>query len=529
MDFLNKPILTYLVQHAKQAPTKTAIHYYGKQISYEELLIDINKMARYLKKNGVKKGDTVTLFLQNCPQYFISFFAIQQLGAIVGPCNPMFKQFELQYQLQDLEAVMLITTPDLYNIYLQIENQTNVQTVILTSYQDYLPEKPFPEFPEQISSVPENYAHAWNQILLETERELQQAEIDLKNDVSLIIYTSGTTGNPKGAMLSFGNSEYEAYAVAKNFAITHEDIMISVMPICHIAGKLVGMLSAMIAGATVVLLARFDKKTMSQSIDHYKVTFLYTTTPMNVQMLQDDILTSIKTNHLRMNITTSFGIQLTKDISDAWEAAVGIPIMEFAYGMSETHTGNTLMPPHAIKYGTVGKVTEGTEVIIVDPDNYDHILPPKRDGLILVKGPSVFKGYKGREAETKVNFHGDYFITGDIGKIDEEGYLYFLGRLKEMIKCSGYSVYPEEVEKILTKHPAVNQVAVIGIPDEVRGESVKAFIVKNKGEKAAAEEIIQWAKEHMSAYKYPREIEFIEELPKTNSGKILRRKLKTTS
>ncbi|MDI7744258.1 class I adenylate-forming enzyme family protein [Lysinibacillus fusiformis] len=526
MERLKKPVYSYVVQHAETFPDKTAINFYGNEISYKHLIEDINRIAAYMKAKGIKKGDTVAIYLQNCPQYFIVYYAIQQLGGIVGPCNPMFKEYELSYQLKDLEAVMLITTPDLYPIYEAISNNTNVETVILTSYKDYLPEKPYPEFPEEITSVPSNYKDSWKDILMENHPLQEMADIDLEEDVGLIIYTSGTTGNPKGAMLTYGNSEYEGYAVARNFMITENDVMISVMPVCHIAGKLVGLLSSLIAGSTIVLFSRFSAKGMLQAIEKYDVTFLYTTTPMNLQMLKEPLAKKLQNNRLRINITTSFGIQLTEEISEDWERTMGIPMMEFAYGMSETHTGNTLMPPQQIKYGTVGKPTEGTEILVVDPNDYTRKLAAGEEGMILVKGPSVFKGYKGRIEETNKNFFGEFFITGDMGKVDEEGYLYFLGRFKELIKCSGYSVYPEEVEKMLIQHPAISQAAVIGIPDAVRGESVKAFVVKTKERDVSEIDIINWAKSKMAAYKYPREVEFIEELPQTNSGKVLRRKLK---
>ncbi|NME06954.1 AMP-binding protein [Psychrobacillus sp. BL-248-WT-3] len=523
----NKPIHSYIEQHAKTTPEKTAINFYGKEISYGQLWDSIKRVASFLTEQGITKGDTVALFLQNCPQYVIAFFAIQKIGAIAGPCNPMFKEWELKYQLNDLEAKAIFTTPDLYEVFYKIEEETKVESKIITSYKDYLPDVPCPDFPEQIIENQWEDTYDWSSILQNEQYNKDvNATIDMAEDVSLIIYTSGTTGSPKGAMLTFQNSEFQAACVAKNFGFTKEDTYISVMPIFHIAGKLVGLLSAMMVGASVVLLTRFDPKGMLQAYEQYNATVLYTTTPMNIQMLREPSIKGIDFSNLKIDIVTSFGVQLSKEISDEWESITGKPLMEFAYGMSETHTGNTMTPPDDIRYGSVGKPTFDTDIKVVDFEDYHLDKAVGEQGMILVKGPSVFKGYKGKEEETQKSFFHDYFITGDIGTFDEDGFLYFLGRVKEMIKCSGYSVYPEEVEKMLSQHEKINQVAVIGVPDPVRGESVKAFIVLEEGVQSTEEEITEWAKERMSAYKYPREVEFINELPKTSSGKILRRLLK---
>lgn len=524
----NKPIDQYIAEYALLHPAKTAINFYGYEISYSKLNDDINKLANYLQSINIQKGDTIALYLQNSPQYIISFYAAQRIGAIVGPCNPMFKEWELHYQLNDLEAKVIITSPDLYPIFQKIEDETNVKHKILINYADYLPSEPYPDFPEKIDHTSFNDTSAWNEIINNKAfaTDVRPAAVDMSEDVGLIVYTSGTTGAPKGAMLTFKNSEYQAAAVAKNFSYREEDKVVSIMPIFHIAGKLVGMMSPFITGSTIILLTRFHPVGYLQAVEKYKATILYTTTPMNIQMMNEEKIKDTDFSSLVLNIITSFGIQLTKEISDNWESFTGIPLMEFAYGMSETHTGNAMTPPDQIKYGANGKPPEGTVLKIVNLDNYDEELPPNAQGMILVKGPSVFKGYKGKEEETRKSFYKGFFLTGDIGTIDEDGFLYFLGRAKEMIKCSGYSVYPEEVEKMLAKNEKVSEVAVIGIPDAVRGESVKAFIVLKDGCTATEDEIITWAKERMSAYKYPREVEFIDTIPKTNSGKLLRRLLR---
>lgn len=526
----NKPLHDYLREHAQKTPDKTAVIYYGNELSYRELDVYSDKLADFLYQKGIRKGDKVALFMQNSPQYIISHFAVQKIGGVVGPCNPMFKEWELEYELNDLSAKAIITLDHLYPTFHNVQKNTKVETVVVTNYADMLPEKPVPDFPEQLTRkvVPEETAD-FTAILSESKSlSFPELKIDMENDVGLVVYTSGTTGNPKGAMLTYGNAEFKTRCVTEHYGHTREDICLAVMPIFHIAGMLVGMNSPIAAGATIVLLARFNPVTTIEAIEKYGVTVAYTTTPMNIDMMKQENFKTANFESLRMNLCTSFGIQVSKEVSDDWQQMTGVPLFEFAYGMSETHTGDALMPPKAIKYGTVGKPTFDTKIKIVDLENSEKDVRVGEQGEILVSSPSVFKGYMDKPEATARSLVDGWFHTGDIGKFDEDGYLYFLGRNKEMIKCSGYSVFPEEVEKMLVKHPKINQAAVIGIPDEVRGESVKAFIVLNEKDKGSVteKELIEWAKEKMAAYKYPRQIEFINELPQTSAGKLLRRLLK---
>lgn len=526
----NKPLHEYLREHAQRTPEKAAVIYYGKELSYGDLDLFSDKLAGFLYEKGIRKGDKVALFMQNSPQYIVSHFAVQKIGGIVGPCNPMFKEWELEYELNDLKAKAIITLDHLYPTFHKIQQSTNVETVIISNYADMLPDTPVPEFPEQLSEkvVPEEAWDLTDIILTNKQVEYPEIKIEMDNDVGLVVYTSGTTGSPKGAMLTFKNAEFKTCCVTEHYEYKEKDICLAVMPIFHIAGMLVGMTSPIASGATIVLLARFNPKTTIQAIEKYGVTVAYTTTPMNVEMMKQPNFKTANFKSLRMNLCTSFGIQVSEEISDEWQQTTGVPLFEFAYGMSETHTGDSLMPPEAIKYGTVGKPTFDTKIKIVDLENSEKEVDIGEQGEILVSSPSVFKGYMDKPEATSHSLVDGWFHTGDIGKFDEEGYLYFLGRNKEMIKCSGYSVFPEEVEKMMVKHPQISQAAVIGIVDEVRGESVKAFIVLNEKDKGTVteEELIAWAKEKMAAYKYPREIEFIDELPQTSAGKLLRRLLK---
>lgn len=524
----NKPLHEYLRENAKRQPEKTAIIFYGKKMSYGELDLYSDRLASYLNKKGIRKGDTVALYMQNCPQYMIAHFAIQKIGAIVGPCNPMFKEWELQYQLNDLEAKVLITLDSLVPIFENIKEQTFVQELIVSNYKEFLPEIPRPSFPEtleeqDVSSLSTSLYEIINDSSLLSPPCIV---IEMKEDTGLVVYTSGTTGSPKGAMLTFGNSEFKTNCLMKTYSYANTDVFLSVMPVFHIAGMLVGMLGPIAVGGTIVLLTRFDPKIALESINEHQVTVAYTTPPMNIEMMKNEIIKKTNFSSLRLNLATSFGVQVSEEISNEWQQYSNTPLFEFAYGMSETHTGNALMPPDEIKYGTVGKPTYDTEVKIMDLEDNSKEVVNGQEGEIILRSPSVFKGYLNKQEATSESVVNGWFYTGDIGKFDDEGYLYFLGRNKEMIKCSGYSVYPEEVEKMLIKHPQVDQVAVIGVPDEKRGESVKAFVVLKQDAVLKAEDLVAWSKERMAAYKYPREVEFRGSLPQTSAGKLLRRLLR---
>lgn len=522
---LIKPLHEYLTDHAQQNPNKDAIIYYGNHITYEQLEVYSNRLAHFFQKRNISKGDRIALFLQNTPQFIIAYFAAQKIGAIVVPCNPMFKEWELAYQVKDVGAKAIVFTDDLLDIYNNVAEEVAVQEVIVSNYSDFLPNQPYPEFPIDITERKHCY-HSLKEIIHDTELTVpNRPAINMLEDVALMVYTSGTTGSPKGAMLTYNNSAFKTSCLINTYSYTNKDVFLSVMPIFHIAGMLVGMLGPISVGGTIVLLTRFDPNAMLQALERYKVTFMYTTPPMNIEMTECDAIKETDFSTLRLNIATSFGIQVTEELSNEWQAFSGVPFFEFAYGMSEGHTGNTMTRPDDIKYGTFGKPNYETEIKIVDLNDKTKEVPTGEEGEIILKSPSVFKGYWNKEEETKKSLIDGWFYTGDIGKYDEDGFLIFVGREKELIKCSGYSVYPEEVEKMLIKHPNVTEAAVIGIEDEKRGETVKAFIVTNDPS-LNPEEIIAWSRERMAVYKYPRYVEIIDEIPKATSGKLLRRLLK---
>jgi long-chain acyl-CoA synthetase len=523
-----RPLHEYLRDHAKMIPNKEAIIFYGKSITYHELDELSDRFAQFLYSQGIRKGDKVALFLPNCPQYIICHFGIQKIGAIVGPCNPMLKEWELEYEINDLEAKAIIYLDHLSSIVETVLPTTNLELVITTSYEDFLPETPLPSFPEERNSK-KNLPLAQNlsRILEVSPPNCPIIDIDADEDVALIVYTSGSTGLPKGAMLTYKNALYKTRCVAELRGYSSTDVSLSVMPICHIAGML-GMNVSIYSGGTIVLLNRFTPEATMEVMERHRVSVAQTVVPMNVAIMNHPTAKEVDFSSLRMNSCTSFGVQLTEEISAKWRQLTGVGLFESAYGLSETHTADTMMDPDAVKFGTTGKPMPGTEIKIVSLDEPRDVCAVGEEGEIIVRGPGVFKGYLNKPEATAQTLRDGWVYTGDIGKVDDEGYLYFIGRVKEMIKCSGYSVFPEDVEIMLNRHSAVVESAVIGVADPVRGESVKAFVVLKPeySNGMIPEDLIRWSREKMAAYKYPRFIEFRETLPKTGTGKLLRRKLR---
>ncbi|OLO27313.1 AMP-dependent synthetase [Alkalihalophilus pseudofirmus] len=525
-----KPLHEYLRENAKMTPNKTAFIFYGKEITWKELNDRSDRLANFFKQNQIEKGDRIGLFMQNCPQYVIAHYAIQKIGAIVTPLNPMYKENELEYHVCEVDIKAIVTAQELLPIVKTVQGRTtSLELIISTNYVDYLPEQPAFPFPSELLQEKADLGNSYDLFSIFNYYDpINYTElIDITQDVALMIFTSGTTGRPKGAMLTYENALNKTAALFHANSGKVDEMRLSIAPLYHIAGMLMGMNVTIYSGATCVLLTRFDAETTITAIEQYKCTTWYSIAPMNVEILNYPGIDSRDIRSLKTNPATSFGIPVTEGLAARWEQITdGCKLYEIAYGLTETHTSDTFMPLDKIKYGSCGIPIYDNDIKIVDLEN-GKILPQGQQGEIVLKNKGVFKGYWNRPDVTEKTLRNGWVYTGDIGYFDEDGYLYFCGRIKEMIKCSGYSVFPEDVEALILKHPAIEKVAVIGVPDEKRGESVKAFIIlKNEFiGRVTEDEIIRWSKENMAAYKYPRYVEFRESLPATGAGKVLRRLL----
>jgi long-chain acyl-CoA synthetase len=346
------------------------------------------------------------------------------------------------------------------------------------------------------------------------------------DDVALLVYTSGTTGRPKGAMLTFRNCMFKTAGLAKLAGLTASDVHLAIPPLYHISGMLYGMNLPILTGAAVVLHYRFDALSTLESIEKHRVTYWKGIAPMLVAAMEAGAEKKFDLSSLRVTSASSFGVRTTPELSERWRQFAGCIATEAGYGLSETHTGDAVTLPAELRWGTNGKLIPGVHCRIVDPAS-GHDLPAGEQGEIVLRSPGNFRGYWNQPEKTAETLREGWVHTGDIGKLDNDGYLTLLGRIKELIKVSGYSVFPEDVEALLREHPDVQQVAVAGVADPNKGEVVKAFVVLRREVRGAttADSLIAWSRENMSAYKVPRHIEFRDELPTTASGKVVRRLL----
>lgn len=526
-----QPLHEHLRRHARAMPDRAAYLWYGRAITWAELDAASDAFAARLQALGVQPGEPVALFMNNCPQYLMAHYGIQKAGAIVCPCGPLNKEHELGYQLGDLGARVIVAADVLMPVMDKVRADTALEHVFAVRYADLLPEgPPAIDVPAELLAMRAAAAPlpggCEDFLAVVRAGGRPQPVACSMDDVALMTYTSGTTGLPKGAMLSYENARFKTAAAADSTGVTAEDRLLAVAPLYHIAGMLMGVNLPVYSGATCVLLYRFDPLGVAQALERHRITWWYSIAPMNVALMQVPGAREMDWSALRLNPVTSFGISFTEALARQWRGFAPHCIsMEAAYGLSETHTMDTTMPPDAIRWGTQGRPVPGNQIRIIDPET-GAALPPGEVGEITVSGPGNFKGYWRQPEATARTLRGGWVHTGDMGRLDAEGYLSFIGRLKEMIKVSGYSVFPEEVEAILVKHPAVAQAAVIGVPDAEKGEVVRAFIVKKAGQDLDAAALAAWCREHMAPYKAPREVRFIDALPATGAGKVLRRLLR---
>ena len=524
------PLHEHLRRHARETPDRTAYFWYGQAISWAQLDAASDAFAARLQALGVQRGEPVALFMNNCPQYVMAHYGIQKIGATVCPCGPLNKEHELEYQLTDLQARVIVAADVLLPVVDKMRARTALAHVFVVRYGDLLPEAPSIDLPHelQVMRVAAAPVPAGCEDFLALARAGgTPAPVTIGMDeVALMTYTSGTTGMPKGAMLTYENARFKTAAAVASNDTRHDDVLLAVAPLYHIAGMLMGVNIPVLTGATTVLMYRFDPLGVAQALERHRVSWWYSIAPMNGALMQLPGARDMDWRALRMNPVTSFGITFTEPLAQQWKSfAPHCIAFEAAYGLSETHTMDTCMPYTAIRWGTQGKPVPGNTLRIINPDTNAE-LPAGEVGEITIQGPGNFKGYWNKPEATAQTLRNGWVYTGDMGKMDADGYLTFIGRFKEMIKVSGYSVFPEEVETLLIKHPAVAQAAVIGVPDAEKGEVVRAFIVKKPGQEVDAGTLVAWCRENMAPYKAPREVRFMDALPATGAGKLLRRLLR---
>lgn len=522
------------IKSAGQKPDSPAVHYFDHSISYGEIDRLSNSFAAALQNLGVAKGDRIIVVLQNVPQFLISTYAAWKIGAIVVPLNPMYKENELSFFCENSKAKIFITLEEIADqLDISFFDRSPIEKVITTSSLDFLPQqnsrpkllkdaqkKPVPGCLDMVELI-DRYPGA----------QITVAEISAE-DIAYLTYTSGTTGSPKGAMNTHGNIAFNARVYQAMQRIDDSDVVLGVAPLFHVTGEVAHLATAAMAGIPVVLYYRFDPAETLRLIERWKVTTTVASITVYIALMSHP---DIKKRDLAsFKKAYSGGAPVSAALADQFEEMTGQYLYN-VYGMTETNS-----PSHIVPWGkrapvdpesgalSVGVPVPSCIMKIMDLNEDTRELPAGQIGEIIDSGPIVVPGYWQQPAETKKAIRNGWLYTGDVGKMDDDGWFYVVDRKKDMIIVSGYKVWPRDVEDVIYQHPAVRETAVVGVPDSYRGETVKAYVALKKGEENSIrpEDIISFCKERLAAYKYPREVEIVSEIPKTLTGKILRRKLR---
>jgi long-chain acyl-CoA synthetase len=472
------------------------------------------------------------------PQVVISYFGILKAGGVVVPCSPIYKERELEYQLRDSGASIVIAANDIVkqgDLFASLEacrGRLSLNHVIAASLTDYLP--PVKRRLAGLAGVKNAKRHKtirFTEIIARAKPLATHAHVDPMTDIALLQYTGGTTGVAKGAMLSHYNLYSNAAITAMSLPLSNSDVVLSVLPLFHIYGMTATMNAPLFSGATIVLLPRFDTEEVMKTVQKEKVTCFHGVPTMYNAIINHPGVSSFDLSSVRACI--SGGAALPVAVRKKFIEITGAQLVE-GYGVSEaspvTHC-NPIGEGAVVKDGSIGIPFSNTDSGIVSLADPTKFLGPNEVGELVVKGPQVMLGYWNRKDETDLVLRDGWLSTGDIAKMDDDGYFYIVDRKKDMINVSGFNVYPREVEEVLFEHPDVKEAAVVGVSDEYRGESVKAFVVlkTDRDSKTTESEITEFCKARLASYKAPRTVEFVNELPKTLVGKVLRRKLREVS
>jgi len=526
---------------ALRYPQKEAMVFMGRTWSYSQLQLEAEKIASALRKMGVQKGDRVVLDMQNCPQLVITHFAILRLDAVVVPVNPMNRTEELKHYILDPDTKVAVTTadlaPELAAASNALEKNKRLQHMLVTQFTDAFdavnvgPEELPVSWINWLSTVhalpalEDGQVHAWASAL--------QGEVSLgpvtaqSEDLAVLPYTSGTTGLPKGCMHTHGTIMHNAMSSGLWANGTPENKCLCVVPMFHITGMVSVMHATIFMGATLILMPRWDRDLAGRLISKWKVTHWTNIPTMVIDLLGSPNMAQFDLSSLQ-NIGGG-GAAMPEAVAQRLLDQFGLRYIE-GYGLTETAAPSHTNPPDAPKKQCLGIPFMSVDSRVVDPETLKE-LPQGESGEIVMSGPQIFKGYwKRPEATASAFFERDgksFFRSGDMGRIDEEGYFFMTDRLKRMINASGFKVWPAEVEALMFKHPAIQEACIISTKDAYRGESVKAVVVLRSTHKdqVSEQDIIDWCRDTMAVYKVPRVVEFIEALPKSGSGKVMWRAL----
>ncbi|HEY4630990.1 MAG TPA: long-chain fatty acid--CoA ligase [Blastococcus sp.] len=498
-------LATILRESAAASPDRPLLRIGSLELSYRQVDEMSGRVAAGLRAAGLHRGDTLAIQLPNLPEFVFAYFGALKAGVTVVPLNPLLKAPEVAYHLQDSGARLLVTFDAFAGEAAKGAAEADDARVFVVGS----PVKGTSPFDDLYGAEDGGDVEPMN-----------------SDDTAVIIYTSGTTGRPKGAELTHFQMYMAATVAADTFGYRTDDVSMAVLPLFHVFGLSSVMNCAIRSGATLVLVPRFEVGAVLDAIEQHRVTVFCGVPTMFVALLHAD-LTGRDVSSLR--VCVSGGASIPGEVLKGFEAVYpGAPVLE-GYGLSETcalATFNRSAEDRRVM--SIGKRMWGVEIRVVDSHDHELSTGPDSVGEIVLRGHNVMKGYRGRPEATEEAMRGGWFHTGDLGYQDEDGFFYIVDRKKDLVIRGGFNVYPREIEEVLHEHPAVREAAVIGRPDARLGEEVVAFIALKKGTPATPEEVISFCKERLAAYKYPREVVVLDELPKGSTGKVLKAELRAT-
>jgi long-chain acyl-CoA synthetase len=517
LDYPSAPAWWILERNLDKHAERVAIRYLDHEtltereaVTYAELAARARAVAAALQRLGIGRGARVALCLPNSPALITGFYGAWLAGATVVPINPAATGAELQQQLGDAGASLLIASTNTAPIASAIAGERRIPLVLTAEGGGFAPGGAIP----------------FEELLAADGNSLQEAPIDSREDIAVLLYTGGTTGTPKGAMLTHGNIVANTIQFAQWYAFEPgAETCIGVLPMFHSGGMSGAMNVPLYAGATLLLLSRFRPASVAHAVQRYRATRLFGVPTMFIALLNHE--DSRRADYSSLRACRTNAAPLPPSVKAAFDELVGREVLVEGYGLTETSPLTHANPIHRAKAGSIGIPIAATDAKIVDLETSVD-LPAGEAGELVVRGPQVMRGYRNRPEETAAAMTGGWFHTGDVAKMDDDGYFYVVDRLKDQINTTGFKVWPREVEEVMYAHPAVKMVAVIGVDDAYRGEVVKAFVVlkEEHRQRVSEAELLAFCRGRLMPYKVPRLVEFRDELPLSAAGKMLRRLLR---
>ncbi|OQX59393.1 long-chain fatty acid--CoA ligase [candidate division KSB1 bacterium 4484_219] len=530
LEYPQKILSVLLQEVAEKHGEKPAIFFFGRILTFDQLNCLIDRFAAILHHLGIGKGDRVAIVLPNLPQYPIVHYAIMRLGAVIVPVNPLYVERELKYQLNDSGAKAAIVLNLVYPRLKAIRAETSLENIIVTSVKDYLPPllKLLYRFKERKKGTvarvkKEPGVHFFMELMKQKLPSAPEVKVSV-NDVAMFLYTGGTTGVSKGTVLTHENLVANAFQTRSWVSDIRdgEEVILSVLPFFHSYGMTTCMHLSLVCHSKALLVPRFDTRQVLKLVQKHRVTIFPGVPTMYIAINNYPDVNKYDLSSIRACI--SGGAALPVEVQRQFERLTGGRLVE-GYGLSEASPVTHANPLYGLrKEGSIGVPFPSTEAKIVDLETCED-LPVGEIGELAVRGPQVMQKYWNRPEETQQTLRDGWLLTGDVARMDEDGYFYIVDRKKELIITSGFNVYPREIEEVLFQHPKVAEAAVIGVPDAHRGEVIKAYVVVKEGKTATTEEIISFCQGKLARFKIPKIVEFRPELPKSMIGKVLRRVL----